>query len=87
MIKKSDNIECRQHEGHRGQSEHGRSTVVITCPFCDCDVEAYCWSLAGSGKRCPECGAIHGGWGMTYNKKTANTIELEKQRPPNAARN
>ena len=36
----------------------GRSTVIITCPFCDVRTEAYLWSLAGSGKRC-DCGAVH----------------------------
>ena len=36
-----------------GVREHGRSTVFITCPFCGWKTEAYIWSLAGSGKRCP----------------------------------
>lgn len=39
--------------------QHGRSTVWITCPYCNFEVEAYSWSLAGSGKKCPKCGAIH----------------------------
>lgn len=40
-------------------SEHtavGRSSVTMLCPWCDREVTAYTWSLAGSGKRC-ECGA------------------------------
>ena len=36
-----------------GVSEFGRSTVFVTCPFCGRKTEAYVWSLAGSGKRCP----------------------------------
>ena len=37
--------------------EMGRSTVMITCPFCGDEVRTYIWSLAGCGKRCP-CGVI-----------------------------
>jgi uncharacterized radical SAM superfamily Fe-S cluster-containing enzyme len=40
-------------------SEHARSRVEIVCPFCNTKVWAYIWSLAGSGKKCPKCGAIH----------------------------
>lgn len=36
-----------------GVSEFGRSAVFVTCPFCGRKTEAYVWSLAGSGKRCP----------------------------------
>lgn len=38
----------------------GRSFTTVRCGFCDTDVQARLWSLAGSGKRC-ECGAVlHG---------------------------
>ena len=37
----------------------GRTTVGIECPFCGCAFEAILWSLAGSGKCCPDCGALH----------------------------
>ncbi len=40
------------------RAEPGSSRVAIRCPFCGLVVEAYVWSLAGSGKRC-ECGAVH----------------------------
>ncbi len=40
-------------------SRVGRTLVRLTCPFCQADVEAYLWSLAGSGKRC-SCGALLG---------------------------
>jgi hypothetical protein len=56
--------ERREHETRLGRSEFGRSTVWITCPYCDVEVEAYVWSLAGSGKRC-ECGALHTSIGVT----------------------
>lgn len=40
-----------------GKSEHGRSTIIILCPFCKREVEAYIWSWHGHGmKKCP-CGA------------------------------
>lgn len=35
----------------------------IECPFCQTVVRAYWWSLAGSGKKCPKCKAIHGSYG------------------------
>ena len=53
----------------RESSAVGRSTRTIRCPFCGCEVEAYTWSLAGSGKRC-ECGAVHNYYGTTTRKDT-----------------
>lgn len=48
---------------HRpGVSRMGRSTIYITCPWCGNEFVAYLWSLAGSGKRCPVCKALHH-WG------------------------
>ena len=40
-------------------SEFGRTRALIQCPLCGTKVWAYIWSLAGSGKRCPGCGAVH----------------------------
>ena len=40
-----------------GSSEHGRSTMMVKCPFCEEEVEVFIWSFAGSGKRC-SCGAL-----------------------------
>lgn len=37
-------------------SRPGKSSFLLECPFCHAVVEAFCWSLAGGGKRC-ECGA------------------------------
>lgn len=46
-------------------SRFGRSSLVIKCGWCGYEVEAYLWSLAGSGKRCPECKAIHNSLGSS----------------------
>jgi hypothetical protein len=55
--KVNDNkMEQRDHEAYNYWSEHGKSTVIIKCPFCQEEVLAYVWSLAGSGKKC-KCGA------------------------------
>lgn len=51
-----------------GRSAMGRSTVIITCPWCQADTEAYVWSLAGSGKRCVKCGALHTYRGISYRR-------------------
>lgn len=59
----------RQHESVEDLSHVGRSVVYATCPFCKRTVRAFSWSLAGSGKRCPGCGAIHGGQGTTMKKR------------------
>ena len=40
-------------------SEVGRTAVWLTCPWCQTRVDAFLWSLAGSGKRC-QCGALCG---------------------------
>lgn len=44
-------------------SEMGRSYDVIECPICGCEFQGYIWSLAGSGKKCPQCGTKHGLYG------------------------
>ncbi|MDD3236828.1 MAG: hypothetical protein PHV37_01865 [Candidatus Gastranaerophilales bacterium] len=41
---------------YEGNSEHGRSTIILNCPFCNNKVEAYKWSISGCGKKC-SCGA------------------------------
>lgn len=43
----------------------GRTYCYITCPFCQAQVKAFIWSLCGGGKKC-DCGAKHGGFGLTY---------------------
>ena len=48
-------------------SQFGRSYCYITCPFCNEEVKAYIWSLAGCGKKC-SCGAVHTYYGFTAKK-------------------
>lgn len=40
-------------------AKNGRSWRNVTCAFCGAVVKVYVWSLAGRGKRCPGCGALH----------------------------
>lgn len=40
-------------------SEMGRRRIEIECPFCWQTFWAFVWSLAGGGKRCPNCKAMH----------------------------
>ena len=40
-------------------SRHGKSTMMVKCPFCGRELEVYIWSFAGSGKKC-SCGALLG---------------------------
>ncbi len=35
-----------------GSSEHGNSTMYVTCPFCGEENEVYIWSFAACGKKC-----------------------------------
>lgn len=43
---------------YNGQSAaNGKTTMILVCPFCGSEVEAYVWSLHGSGKKCP-CGVL-----------------------------
>lgn len=46
-------------------SAHGKSYIRIKCPHCNSITKAYLWSLAGSGKKCTGCGAIHGSFGQS----------------------
>lgn len=64
-----------------GVSEFGRSTVFVTCPFCGRKTEAYVWSLAGSGKRCPnpDCRA-HLCYGVAYRDMVSADEAEEKNR-------
>src|SRR4030095_4133943 len=55
---KGETIESRTYFSDHYRSAFGKSSIVITCPFCGDKVKAYLWSLAGTGKKCV-CGAIH----------------------------
>lgn len=50
-------VEERRYTSTSGPSTMGRSVVYLTCPFCNAEVKACLWSLAGSGKRCTRCSA------------------------------
>jgi hypothetical protein len=67
-----DLVEEAPNTQHEGRSAMGKSTVIVTCPFCHADVEAYKWSLAGGGKRCT-CGALHGWLGGSRRWKPEPT--------------
>lgn len=47
-------------------SEMGRRRGSIDCPFCNTRFTAFVWSLAGGGKKCPNCGAKHASFGVAY---------------------
>lgn len=51
--------ETRDHDRYEWVNADGRRMATITCPFCDTITDAHLWSLAGSGKRCPGCRALH----------------------------
>jgi len=69
---KYDQTRSRKNEGYDYRAKaNGRSSVLIDCPFCGTTVEAAVWSLAGGGKRCSDCGAIHyAGTSWPLAKKT-----------------
>lgn len=60
--------ERKVKEIYEGKSEHGRSTIILKCPFCDEKIEAFIWSLRGCGKKCA-CGAKFNS--STYNGYTS----------------
>ena len=43
---------------YRTSNEFGRAMGCLECPCCKADVEFYIWSMAGGGKRCPNCNAL-----------------------------
>jgi hypothetical protein len=51
--------ERRLHNGFFGLVSlgRGRTKAKVICPFCDCVVSCFVWSLCGSGKKC-SCGAV-----------------------------
>lgn len=47
-------------------SQIGKRRVEIECPFCNAVFWAYPWSIAGVGKKCTNCGAMHTSFGVAY---------------------
>lgn len=62
--------EIRPYTVIRDYREFGRNRILIECPFCQEQVWAYSWSLAGSGKKCPKCGAKHTWFTGTHRRKS-----------------
>lgn len=45
---------------HGEVRQMGRSYAYLFCPFCNAEVKAFIWSMAGKGKKCIKpCLAIH----------------------------
>lgn len=60
-------IETIESGGYvRKFEEHGRTRVVLECPFCSAKITAYVWSLGAGGKRCG-CGALAGSNGAFHH--------------------
>jgi len=55
------------HEAEKRR--HERSNITITCPFCGFKTSYFPWSLAGTGKRCALCGALHTYDCWSYRRK------------------
>lgn len=61
-----DRTQRRDFKAHSYHSAMGRSSCKIDCPFCATRFIAFLWSLAGGGKKCPKCGALHTSLGTAY---------------------
>ena len=59
--------EQRAYIARTGTSEHGRSTLLITCPFCDQEVTVFIWSFRSVGKSCG-CGALIDSVGFAHKR-------------------
>ncbi len=59
----------RYHPAANGHSEYD-----IRCPFCGSMTTARSWSLAGSGKRCSGCPAIHC-YGVTLRARASGETQ------------
>lgn len=62
---RSDNA-AREFEVLERVSQMGKSRVLIECPFCFATFWAFIWSISGGGKKCHNCGAMHGSFGRAY---------------------
>lgn len=76
-------IEKKQYDSFNYRADFGRASIQVVCPFCNTRVTAYVWSMAGGGKKCPGCGAMHTGFGLTIRKipaiGTDNNLEVCKR--------
>jgi len=51
-------VEVKDNKMYNYIKRFGRSSCLILCPFCNQEIIAFIWSLAGSGKKCT-CGVLH----------------------------
>jgi len=72
-------ILLRYYETYNYYPEFGATTINIICPFCGSSVLAYVWSLAGCGKKCDNCPAVHASFGQSMIKLNENEFELCKK--------
>lgn len=63
-VEDSETYKQQKKKWTQGNSEHGKSTMFVTCPFCNEEIEVYIWSYHGGGKKC-ECGAHLFGFSAT----------------------
>lgn len=56
---KYDNEKAQPYKSVELWREHGRICLQLECPFCGCKFNGFIWSICGSGKKCPQCGALH----------------------------
>jgi len=52
-------------------SRMGRSGAMVICVGCRWEFEVYWWSLAGSGKRCPNCKLMYMSHGLVFDDMKA----------------
>lgn len=50
----------------------GKQAIRIECPFCNSRFVGFLWSMAGTGKRCPGCGAKHDYYGWATRETKGN---------------
>jgi hypothetical protein len=58
---------------------HGKSKGLAHCPCCKGETEFYVWSMAGSGKKCNNCGVVMHLGGVSIDRKTYDAY-LESQK-------
>jgi len=65
----ANNATYKKSKIYKGHSAaNGATTALIVCGWCGGKTEAYIWSMAGSGKKCAYCPAVHASFGMSELK-------------------
>lgn len=63
-----DNATYKENIHSARYAVFGKSYIYITCGWCGAETKAYVWSLAGGGKKCDECPAVHNSIGLAELK-------------------